>query len=291
MARLVQRLVPVRAEHGALPARPDPGVRVLDLAEDPAAAAHLRRRNDIATPDGAGRRGDDLRAGQAPLPQPGLAGHAGHRARALRRVRDPARAPDHGRRAVPVPAHAGGHAAAVGSRPPRAVAAPVRDHRRPARRGRDRALGRAAAARGVRRLHDHQADQLAEGGGHHRGLPGPGVRVRGAVLRRARAVRDDRQHRRVPVLPGDDVRRLHQDDGAGQRAVAVHHRAAGQAADRAGLHLDHRVAAGPLPAVEVLAGAEPAGGELRHPGHQGPAAGLRQGGVQGHPAGVRRGSG
>ena len=31
----------------------------------------------------------------------------------------------------------------------------------------------------------------------------------------------------------------------------MHHRAAGQAADRAGLHLDHRVAAGPLPAVEV----------------------------------------
>ena len=40
------------------------------------------------------------------------------------------------------------------------------------------------------------------------------------------------------------------------------------------------ITAGPLPAVEVLAGAEPAGGELRHPGHQGAAAGLRQGGVR-----------
>ena len=180
VARLVQRLVPVRAEHGALQPRPDPGVRVLDLAEDPAAAAHLCRCNNIATPDGAGRRGDDLRAGQAPLRRAGLAGHAGHRAGALRRVRDPARAPDHGRRAVPVPADAGRHRAAVG---PRAVAAPVRARRRPARPGRDHALGRAAAARGVRRVHDHQAGQLAEGRGHHRGLPGPGVRLRGTVLR------------------------------------------------------------------------------------------------------------
>ncbi len=38
----------------------------------------------------------------------------------------------------------------------------------------------------------------------------------------ARPVRDDRQHRRVPLLAGDDVRRLPQDEPAGQRAVAVH---------------------------------------------------------------------
>src|SRR6202023_4095416 len=121
--------------------RPDPGLRVLDLAEDPAAAAYVRRCNNIATLDGDSRRGDDLRAGQAALRRAGLAGHAGYGAGALRRVPDPARAPDHGRRAVPVPAYAGGHAAAVGSRPPRAVAAPVPAHRRAARPGGDHALG------------------------------------------------------------------------------------------------------------------------------------------------------
>ena len=161
-------------------------------------------------------------------------------------------------------------------------------HRRPARPRGGHALGRAAAARGVRRVPDHQADQLAEG----RGRPSWSAwsrcsATRGWFYAGARAVRDDRQHRRLPVLAGDDVRRLLQDEGAGQRAVAVHDGAAGPAADRAGLHLDHRVAAGPLPAAEVLAGAEPAGGELRHPGHRGPAAGLRQGGVRRHLAGVR----
>ena len=68
VAGLVQRLVRVRAEHGSLRPGPDPRVRVLDLAEDPAAAAQLRCCNDSATPDGAGGRGHDLRAGPAPLP-------------------------------------------------------------------------------------------------------------------------------------------------------------------------------------------------------------------------------
>ena len=49
----------------------------------------------------------------APLPGPRLAGHAGRRAGALRRVRDPARAPDLVRRAAAVPARAGDHDAAV----------------------------------------------------------------------------------------------------------------------------------------------------------------------------------
>ena len=67
------------------------------------------------------------------------------------------------------------------------------------------AVDRPAAARGLRRVHDHPADQLAEGRGHHRGVPHPGGRLRGGVRPGARPVRDERQHRRVPLLPGDDA--------------------------------------------------------------------------------------
>ena len=207
VAGVVQRLVRVRGEHGPLPARPDPGIRVLHLAEVPAAASLLRCCNDSATSYGPGGRRDDLRAGQAPLRRPRLAGHAGRRAGALRRVRDPARAPDHGRRAVPVPGHAGDHAAAVG---PGAVDAALRAGRRSARHRGGRAVGRAAAARGVRRLHDHQAGQLAEGRGRHRGVPPASRRLRRGVRLRARPVRDVRRHRRVPLRADDDVRRLRQ---------------------------------------------------------------------------------
>ena len=116
VAGLVQRLVRVPGEHGPLQPGPDPRVRVLGLPQDPGALSQLRPHNDSATSYGPRGRRDGLRAGQAPFRRPGLAGHAGRRAGALRRVRDPARAPDPVRRAVPVRAHAGHHAAAVGSR-------------------------------------------------------------------------------------------------------------------------------------------------------------------------------
>ena len=61
-----------------------------------------------------------------------------------------------------------------------------------------------------------------------------------------------------------------------RRAVAVHDDAAEQAAIVAVLHLVEHHPAGPLPAVEVLAAAEPAGGGLRQARDHRPAAGLRQ---------------
>ena len=153
--------------HGSLQPRPDPRVGILGLPQDPGAVPQLRPYNDSATSHGPGRRGHDLRAGQAPLRRPRLAGHAGHRAGALRRVRDRARAPDPVRRAVPVRAHPGHHAAAVG--PGRAVHPAQRGHRPAAGPGGGAALARGAAARAVRPLHDHQAVQLAEDRGHPRG--------------------------------------------------------------------------------------------------------------------------
>ena len=99
------------------------------------------------------------------------------------------------------------------------------------------ALGRRAAARHVRGLHDHQAVQLAEGRGHRRGRRRAAGRLRGHVLPGARAVRDERRDRRLPLLTGDGVRRVLQDARARRRAVAVHDAAARQAPDRAELHL------------------------------------------------------
>ncbi len=81
--------------------------------------------------------------------------------------------------------------------------------------------------------------------GRHRGVRGAHPGLRRAVRPGARRVRHGRRHRRVPVLAGDDVRRLQRHPPARQRAVAVHHGAAGQAADRPGLHLDLPDAAGP----------------------------------------------
>src|SRR5579875_1735944 len=213
VAGLVQRLVRVPLQHRPLLARPDPGVRVLHLAQDPGAVPQLRPYNNPATSDGPGRRRHGIRAGQAALRRPRLAGHAGGRPGALRRIPDRARAPGHAGRAVPLPAHAGRDAAAVG--PPRPVAAPLRAGGAAARRRRHGARGRAAAAGHLRRVPDHQGVRLAEGRGHDRDVPDPGARLRGPVRRRARAVRDERRHRGVPVLAGDDVRRVRQDAGAG----------------------------------------------------------------------------
>ena len=79
-----------------------------------------------------------------------------------------------------------------------------------------------------------------------------GARLRGLVQVRARRVRDDRLHRGLPVLAGDDVRRLLPDVAAGRPAAAVHVGAARPAADRAGLHLDAGQPARPVPRADVL---------------------------------------
>ena len=118
VAGLVQRLVRVCGEHGPLPLDPTRmsgysiWLKFLQPFHSYALVTILQHLMGLAVAR------NDLRAGQAPLRSAALASHAGGRARALRRVRDRARAPDHGRRAVPVPAYPGGHAAAVGSRGP-----------------------------------------------------------------------------------------------------------------------------------------------------------------------------
>ena len=60
-----------------------------------------------------------------------------------------------------------------------------------------------------------------------------------------------------------------------------------RAADIAGLPVDPAVPAGPVPAVQVLRAAEPAGRGLRQAGHPGPAAGLRPDRGLRHDPGVR----
>ncbi len=180
------------------------------------------------------------------------AGHAGRRPRALRRVRDPARAPDHGRHPAAVPARAGDHDAAV--EPGGPVAAHVPAGRPAARPRRLRPGGRPAAARGLRRLHDHQAGQLAEGRGHHRGVHDPGGRLRRRVRPGARPARDERCHRRVPVLPGDDVRRVRQDERPRRRALALHHVPPDQRPIAQAYIWTVAVPAGPLPAGQVRPG-------------------------------------
>ena len=164
----------------------------------------------------------------------------------------------------------------------------VRGHRPAPRPGRGAALDRAAAGGRVRRVHDHQAGQLAEGGRRHRGVRYPGLRVRRGVLPAARAVRDERRHRRVPVLAGDVVRQLLGHPPARRRARAVRpHQPPGLAGNRAELHLDPAHPAGRVPAAEVHLRAQPVRGELRDPRHRGAAARLPRGGRPRHRDGVR----
>ena len=119
-------------------------------------------------------------------------------------------------------------------------------------------------------------------------LPGPDPALLHLVLLVLRAVRDDREHRGVPVLAGDDLRRMLQDaQPAGRRAGAVHHGPAGPAAHRAGLHLETLQPARPVPSAGVLRAAEPAGRGLRQAGDPGPAAELREDRGLRHDPGVR----
>jgi hypothetical protein len=68
-----------------------------------------------------------------------------------------------------------------------------------------------SAASGLRRVHDHPAVQLAEGRGRRCRMPHPRGRLRGGLLPGARPVRDERRHRRVPLLTGHGLRRMLQD--------------------------------------------------------------------------------
>ena len=146
--------------------------------------------------------------------------------------------------------------------------------RRRRRRGRRRALAGLAGA-------DRRA------GGLRDRVRGAGRRLRGLVQVGPRAVHDDRVDRGLPVLAGDDVRRLLADDAAGGPALAVHLGAARAAADRAGLHLGRRQPAQPVPGPEVLPHRQQAGGEVRDRGDRGAAARLRAGGLGRHRPLVR----
>ena len=223
--------------------------------------------------------------------RPGLGGGAVHAAGALRRLRDPARAPDHDGHALPVPGLRRRHGAALAcARPswraclvaglllglsttvrstglaliPVFAALPADPLPAWRRSGRARAAPWRALARADR------------GPGGLRGrVRGADRRLRGLVQVGARRVHDDRVDRGLPVLAGDDVRRVLPHDAADRPAPAVHLGAARAAADRAGLHLDRGQPARPVPAAEVLPDGQQARGGVRDQGHRGAAARLR----------------
>ncbi len=147
LAVLVQRLVQLCARRGDADAGYDPALWLPPLPVAAVPRPQLFSRNGVAAPDGAARRRDDLRAGPAPVRHSRLGRRPGHAAGALRRVRDPARAPDHGGHALPVPDDGRGHRRAV-------VAAPVLaglPRGRPAARALlDRPAHRPAAPRRIR---------------------------------------------------------------------------------------------------------------------------------------------
>ena len=114
LAVLVQRLVQLHVDTAVTlnldPTRPS-GYSIYLRALQPFHSFALV--TVVAARDGPAGRRDDLRAGQAPVRRARVARGGHDAAGALRRVRDPARAPDLVRHAVPVPGDAGGHGAAV----------------------------------------------------------------------------------------------------------------------------------------------------------------------------------
>ncbi len=106
----------LRPRRGDADAEHDAALRLPPLPVAAVPRSQLSSRDRVAAPDGAARRRDDLRARQAPVRRARLGRRPGHAAGALRRVRDPARAPDHGGHAVPVPGDGRGHRRACGRR-------------------------------------------------------------------------------------------------------------------------------------------------------------------------------
>src|SRR6185437_5590943 len=132
LAVVVQRFILLRPRRGDTHAEHDAALGVPPLPVAAFAGPQLFSRDRVPAPDGAAGRRDDLRAGAAPVRRSRLDRRPRHAAGALRRVRDPARAPGHGGHALPVPRDGRGHRRAV-------VAAPVvagLPRRRPAARGR-----------------------------------------------------------------------------------------------------------------------------------------------------------
>ena len=177
-------------------------------------------------------------------------------------------------------AMAGDHRRAVDAAP---VMAGLPRGRPAARPVRHRPVHRPAAARGARGLPGHRClafrGARCVAGARRRAcalaFARAACRLRGLVRLGARRVRDDRLHRGLPVLAGDDVRRLLPDVAAGRPAAAVHVGAAEPAADRAGLHLDAGEPAAAAARADVLPDGQRARRAVRDQGHRGAAARLR----------------
>ena len=201
----------------AAPARSVQVDRLLADAQGARAVPQPDAGHDRAAPDGPGHRGLAVRAAAA---GPGAEAGIGprHGAGAAERFPDRARAHDHGGHAVHVPARGGGHDPAV-------AAAPVvagRADRRPAHRLRGHRVERRPDPAGrVHRLRDLAPDGLAPPRRDRGRVRCPDRGLRRLVPLLDRYVRAHPVRGLLPVRPGVVVRRVQQDQPAGQRAVPL----------------------------------------------------------------------
>ena len=204
-------LVRVPGRRAATAAEPVQDDRLLVLPPGAAAVPQPDPGHHRPAPDGAGGRGDDLRAA-APLPGLQAVVDGRRPARAARWVRDRGRAPDHGRGAVHVPAHdrhAADPVAAAGVLVGGADRRAVRRLRRGrADRRRDRALGVPAVPRHSRLA---QPARLASSGRDGGRVPRARRRIRELVPPADRSLQHDAVRRLLPVGTGVVVRELRGD--------------------------------------------------------------------------------